>query len=152
MWTRKQLKSIRHNLHSCELSAGRQSGLCSLVDRGDWEDPLVVANYKEYHIPTLTSSIERAAPPILMNGTGEYETALDENLQAVLAGTKTAEQAMADAAAEPKKEAKLFLVSNGVVDCCIGLSRGCRVTSKVLLLLLWFKHFCGSLWGSAFER
>ncbi len=71
---------------------GNPAGYFDPFQLSDWEDPLVVANYKEYHIPTLVNSIERAVPPILMNGTGEYETALDKELQAVMAGTKTAKR------------------------------------------------------------
>jgi uncharacterized protein YhaN len=44
----------------------------------------------------MTSSIEHSVPPLNLNGASEYETALDNNVQAVIAGQKTAEQAMAD--------------------------------------------------------
>ncbi len=82
---------------------GNPAGFFDPFQLSDWEDPLVIANYKDYHIPTLRNSIERAVPPIAMNGAGEYETALDNELQAVMAGTKTAQQAMSDAAAEWEK-------------------------------------------------
>jgi hypothetical protein len=39
-------------------------------------------------------------PPLNLNGASEYETALDNNLQALIAGQKTVEEAMADAATE----------------------------------------------------
>ena len=82
---------------------GNPAGFFDPFQLSDWEDPLVIANYKDYHIPTLRNSIEHAVPPIAMNGAGEYETALDNELQAVMAGTKTAQQAMTDAAAEWEK-------------------------------------------------
>ena len=49
---------------------------------------------------SLKGVIERGVPPLNINGASEYETALDTNLQAVAAGDKTAEQAMADCEAE----------------------------------------------------
>jgi hypothetical protein len=39
-------------------------------------------------------------PPLNLNGASEYETALDTNVQAVIAGQKTAEQAMVDCETE----------------------------------------------------
>jgi len=69
----------------------------------DLVDPVVVASYHEYHIPTLRGAIERGVPPLNLNGASEYETALDTNLLAVAAGQKTAEHAMADCAEEWEK-------------------------------------------------
>jgi multiple sugar transport system substrate-binding protein len=61
---------------------------------------VVVGSYHEYHVPTMTSSIEHSVPPFNLNGASEYEQALDDNVQAVIAGQKTAEQAMEDAEAQ----------------------------------------------------
>lgn len=79
---------------------GNPAGYYDPFQKSDFEDPVVVGSYHDYHVPTMVSSIEHSVPPLNLNGASEYETALDNNLQAVIAGQKTAEQAMADAAAE----------------------------------------------------
>jgi multiple sugar transport system substrate-binding protein len=76
------------------------AGFMDPFQKGDFEDPFVVASYHDYHIPTYQASIEHAVPPINLNGTNEYINSLDTNLQAVMIGQKSAEQAMQDAAAE----------------------------------------------------
>ena len=79
---------------------GNPAGYYDPFQKQNFTDPVVVASYHEYHVPTMIASIEHSVPPLNLNGASEYETALDNNLQAVLTGKKTAEQAMADAAAE----------------------------------------------------
>ena len=76
---------------------GNPAGYFDPFQKSDFEDPVVVGSYHEYHVPTMTGSIEHSVPPLNLNGASEYETALDNNVQAVIAGQKTAEQAMADA-------------------------------------------------------
>jgi multiple sugar transport system substrate-binding protein len=75
---------------------GNPGGYYDPFQVSDFKDPVVVGSYHEYHVPTMTSSIEHSVPPLNLNGASEYETALDNNVQAVIAGQKTAEQAMAD--------------------------------------------------------
>ena len=82
---------------------GNPAGYYDPFQVSDFKDPVVVGSYHEYHVPTMVSSIEHSVPPLNLNGASEYETALDNNVQAVIAGKKTAEQAMADAAAEWEK-------------------------------------------------
>jgi multiple sugar transport system substrate-binding protein len=82
---------------------GNPAGYYDPFQISDFKDPVVVASYHDYHVPTMTSSIEHSVPPLNLNGASEYETALDNNVQAVIAGTKTAEQAMKDAADEWNK-------------------------------------------------
>jgi multiple sugar transport system substrate-binding protein len=82
---------------------GNPAGYYDPFQISDFKDPVVVGSYHEYHVPTMTSSIEHSVPPLNLNGASEYETALDNNVQAVIAGTKTAEQAMKDAADEWNK-------------------------------------------------
>ena len=82
---------------------GNPAGYYDPFQVSDFKDPVVVGSYHDYHVPTMTSSIEHAVPPLNLNGASEYETALDNNLQAVIAGKKTAEQAMKDAADEWNK-------------------------------------------------
>jgi multiple sugar transport system substrate-binding protein len=82
---------------------GNPAGYFDPFQVSDFKDPVVVASYHEYHVPTMTGSIERSVPPLNLNGASEYETALDTNVQAVIAGQKTAEQAMADCEAEWEK-------------------------------------------------
>ncbi len=79
---------------------GNPAGYFDPFQKSDFEDPVVVGSYHEYHVPTMTGSIERSVPPLNLNGASEYETALDTNVQAVIAGQKTAEQAMADCETE----------------------------------------------------
>jgi multiple sugar transport system substrate-binding protein len=65
----------------------------------DLTDPLVVSSYQQYQIDSIQATAEiTTPPPSLLNGGQEYETTLDEELQAALTGQKTPEQAMADAA------------------------------------------------------
>lgn len=70
---------------------------------GDFEDPFVVDSYHPYQVESYLESIPRAVPPININGTNEYVSALENELQAVITGQKGAEEAMADAAAEWEK-------------------------------------------------
>jgi multiple sugar transport system substrate-binding protein len=79
---------------------GNPAGYFDPFQKSDFEDPVVVGSYHEYHVPTMTGSIERSVPPLNLNGASEYETALDTNVQAVIAGQKTAEEAMADCETE----------------------------------------------------
>lgn len=82
---------------------GNPAGYFDPFQTSDFEDPVVVGSYHDYHIPVLTDSIKHAVPPININGASEYENALDENLQAAMTGQKTAEQAMEDTAAQWEK-------------------------------------------------
>ena len=82
---------------------GNPAGYYDPFQVSDFKDPVVVGSYHEYHVPTMTSSIEHSVPPLNLNGASEYETALDNNVQAVIAGKKSAEQAMKDAADEWNK-------------------------------------------------
>ena len=82
---------------------GNPAGYYDPMEIPNFTDPVVVGSYHEYHVPTMTSSIEHSVPPLNLNGGSEYETALDNNVQAVIAGKKTAEQAMKDAANEWNK-------------------------------------------------
>jgi multiple sugar transport system substrate-binding protein len=79
---------------------GNPAGYFDPFQKSDFTDPVVVGSYHEYHVPTMTSSIEHSVPPFNLNGASEYEQALDDNVQAVIAGQKTAEQAMEDAEAQ----------------------------------------------------
>lgn len=58
-------------------------------------DPLVKASYKPYMINALKETIPRTAPPITIRGAGEYNAALDEELQKMLTKQQSPEQAMA---------------------------------------------------------
>jgi multiple sugar transport system substrate-binding protein len=82
---------------------GNPAGYYDPFQATDFKDPVVVGSYHDYHVPTMISTIEHSIPPLNINGASEYETALDNNLQAVIAGKKNAEQAMKDAAAEWNK-------------------------------------------------
>lgn len=79
---------------------GNPAGFMDPFQTNNFDDPLIVGSYQEYHIPTYEESIMHAAPPININGTNEYVNALDESLQAVMTGQQTAEQAMEETAAK----------------------------------------------------
>jgi len=59
-------------------------------------DPLVIAGYKATTINALKQIIPRTAPPITIRGAGEYNAALDEELQKMLTKQQTPEKAMAN--------------------------------------------------------
>jgi multiple sugar transport system substrate-binding protein len=82
---------------------GNPAGYYDPFQNSDFKDPVVVASYHDYHVPTMVASIEHSVPPLNLNGASEYETSLDTNVQAVIAGKKTSEQAMADCEAEWEK-------------------------------------------------
>jgi multiple sugar transport system substrate-binding protein len=82
---------------------GNPAGYFDPFQVTDFVDPGVVASYKPWHIPVYTATIERAVPPITLNGANEYVNALDDNLQAAMTQGKTPEQAMEDTAAEWEK-------------------------------------------------
>jgi multiple sugar transport system substrate-binding protein len=69
----------------------------------NFEDHYVQQSYKPYHVPVIRETIKRSVPSLNFAGTSSFHNALDENLMAALAGSKTAEQAMADTANEWKK-------------------------------------------------
>jgi multiple sugar transport system substrate-binding protein len=82
---------------------GNPAGYFDPFQVTDFQDPIVRASYKDWHIPIYQATIERSIPPITLNGTNEYVNALDDNLQAAMTGAKTAEQAMEHTASEWEK-------------------------------------------------
>lgn len=79
---------------------GNPAGYFDPFQKSDFEDPIVVESYHPYQIETYRTSIEHAAPPILLNGINEYINVLDEHLQAVMVGQESAEEAMDTVATE----------------------------------------------------
>jgi multiple sugar transport system substrate-binding protein len=69
----------------------------------DFSDPLVRETYHGYHMDVVRETVARTVPTINFAGATAFHNALDENLMAALTKTKTAEQAMADTAAEWEK-------------------------------------------------
>jgi multiple sugar transport system substrate-binding protein len=59
-------------------------------------DPNVQRNAKEYMMEPIRETIARAVPSINFAGQSALDNALDENLQAALSGTMTAEEAMVE--------------------------------------------------------
>ena len=59
-------------------------------------DPLVVASYGAEPMRALKEIIARTAPPITLRGAGEYNAALDEELQKMLTKQQSPEKAMAN--------------------------------------------------------
>lgn len=69
----------------------------------DFSDPLVRETYHAYHMDVVREVVARSVPSINFPGATAFHNALDENLMAALTKAKTAEQAMADTAAEWQK-------------------------------------------------
>lgn len=61
-----------------------------------FNDPLVKASYTPNAIKALKEIIPRTVPPITLRGAGEYNQALDEELQKMLTKQQTPERAMAN--------------------------------------------------------
>jgi multiple sugar transport system substrate-binding protein len=59
-------------------------------------DPLATASYKPYGMKALKEIIPRSVPPITIRGAGEYNQALDEELQKMLTKQQSPEKAMAN--------------------------------------------------------
>jgi multiple sugar transport system substrate-binding protein len=59
-------------------------------------DPLVRKSYKPYTIDAFKDILPRTVPPITLRGAGEYNQALDEELQKMLTKQQSPEQAMAN--------------------------------------------------------
>lgn len=72
----------------------------------DLSDPNVIETYHDYHVKTIRETIVRSVPTINFAGATAFHNALDENLVAACAGSKTPEQAMADAEREWKRIAR----------------------------------------------
>lgn len=82
---------------------GNPAGYYDPVRISDFNDPIVIGSYHDYHIPVYIESIKHSASPIIIPGVTEYVSALDTNLQQALTGNKTPEQAMRDTAAAWEK-------------------------------------------------
>ena len=61
-----------------------------------FDDPLAKESYKPYMMKALKEIIPRSAPPITIRGAGEYNAALDEELQKMLTKQQSPEKAMAN--------------------------------------------------------
>ena len=61
-----------------------------------FNDPLAKASYKPYGMAALKQIIPRSVPPITIRGAGEYNQALDEELQKMLSKQQSPEKAMAN--------------------------------------------------------
>ena len=69
-------------------------GGCDPFQKANLNDPFVQANNHEYMMTPIRETIARSAPTINFAGQGALDNALDENLQAALTGSMTAEEAM----------------------------------------------------------
>ena len=72
----------------------------------DFSDPLVRQTYHAYHMDIVRETVPRTVPSINYPGATAFHNALDENLVAACAKTKTPEQAMADTEREWKRIAR----------------------------------------------
>ena len=82
---------------------GNPAGYYDPFQTTDWTDPTVVASYHPYQVENLQNTIKHSVPCINMSGNNDYVIALDNEIQAVYTGKKTAAQAVKDAAAEWEK-------------------------------------------------
>jgi multiple sugar transport system substrate-binding protein len=78
--------------------SGNPGGYFDPFQIANFEDPLVIETYHDYHVPIIRETIKRSAPTINFAGQTAFDNALDEQLQSALAGQITAEQAMKRAA------------------------------------------------------
>ncbi len=69
-------------------------GGCDPFQKANLEDPFVQQNNHDYMMVPIRETIARSAPTINFAGQGALDNALDENLQAALTGSMTAEEAM----------------------------------------------------------
>ena len=82
---------------------GNPAGYYDPFQTSDWTDPIVVGSYHQYQVDNLQNTIKHSVPCINMSGNNDYVIALDNEIQAVITGKKTAAQAVKDAAAEWEK-------------------------------------------------
>ncbi len=62
----------------------------------NFEDPLVIETYHDYHVPVILETIKRSVPTLALPGAFALHNMLDENLQAALVGEMSAKEAMAN--------------------------------------------------------
>jgi multiple sugar transport system substrate-binding protein len=82
---------------------GNPAGYYDPFQTSDWVDPIVVDSYHPYQVENLQNTIKHSVPCLNINGNNDYVIALDNEIQAVITGKKTASQAVKDAAAEWEK-------------------------------------------------
>lgn len=73
---------------------GNPVGGCDPFQQANFADPFVQANNHDYMMTPIRETIARSAPTINFAGQGALDNALDENLQAALTGSMTAEEAL----------------------------------------------------------
>lgn len=69
----------------------------------NFEDPLVIQTYKDYHVPAIRETIKRSVPTLAIPGAFGLHNILDENISAAMTGTATVKEAMTKAAEEWRK-------------------------------------------------
>lgn len=78
--------------------SGNPGGYFDPFQNANFDDPLVIETYHDYHVPIIRETIKRSAPTINFAGQTAFDNALDEQLQAALVGDISAEDAMKRAA------------------------------------------------------
>ncbi|MCZ6894379.1 MAG: extracellular solute-binding protein [Gammaproteobacteria bacterium] len=72
----------------------------------NFEDPLVIKTYHDYHVPVIRETIKRSVPTMNYPGAASLHNALDENVQAAMVGGMTAKEAMERTAKDWRRSIK----------------------------------------------
>jgi multiple sugar transport system substrate-binding protein len=83
--------------------SGNPAGYFDPFQKANFAEPLVIQTYHDYLVPIIQETIARSAPTLNFAGQTAMDTALDEELQAMLTGQKSPEDAMKAASAKWKK-------------------------------------------------
>ncbi len=83
--------------------SGNPGGYFDPFQKANFQEPLVLQTYHDDHCAIIQETIARSAPTINFAGQGAFDNALDEQIQAVMVGEKTAEEAMQKASKEWRK-------------------------------------------------
>jgi len=76
------------------LLSANPGGTFDPFQSANFDDPLVVATYHDYHVPVIRETIRRSCPSINFAGQNALDNALDEQLQAALTGQIKPAEAM----------------------------------------------------------
>jgi len=88
------------------LLTGNPGGFFDPFQLANFQDPLVIQSYHDYHVPIIEGTVARAVPTIAIPGQFAMHNTLSENLVAAMTGDKTAKEAMDDTAKSWKKHLK----------------------------------------------
>ena len=80
------------------LLTGNPGGFFDPFQLANFQDPLVIQSYHDYHVPIIEGTVARAVPTIAIPGQFAMHNTLSENLVAAMVGEITAGEAMENTA------------------------------------------------------